>query len=316
MDLAIMIEGQDGLNWPRWMRLASAVEELEFAGLYRSDHFTNAHPPDKDSLDLWVSLTWLAGNTRAIEFGPLVSPVSFRHPVHTARMARDVDDLSGGRLQLGLGAGWQVREHELFGWPLLEVAERFARFEEGLEVVQRLLRGGQSVDFEGRYYQLDGARLVPPPERPVGPPLVIGGNGPRRTLPLAARFADEWNGVYLRPEQFSERNLLLDRLLADLGRARGSVRRSLMVGCVYANTQAGLEQKLASRGKSLGELRHSGVLVGTAEGLIEQLKELDRAGVERVMIQWLDLDDLESLSELARSILPSFPRDTSVRRGI
>ena len=121
LEVAIMIEGQNGLNWPRWQRIAQAVEDLGFAGLYRSDHYTNANPPDLDSLELWVSLTWLASHTTRIEFGPLVTPVSFRHPTMTARMASAVDDLSGGRLTLGLGAGWQEREHSHFGWDLLDV---------------------------------------------------------------------------------------------------------------------------------------------------------------------------------------------------
>ena len=109
LEVAIMIEGQNGLNWDRWRRIAGAVEQLGFVGLYRSDHFTNSRPPDTDSLELWVSLTWLAANSKRLEFGPLVSPVSFRHPAMTARMASAVDDLSGGRLNLGLGAGWQAR---------------------------------------------------------------------------------------------------------------------------------------------------------------------------------------------------------------
>jgi alkanesulfonate monooxygenase SsuD/methylene tetrahydromethanopterin reductase-like flavin-dependent oxidoreductase (luciferase family) len=107
LEIAIMLEGQNGLNWPRWQKLAAAVEDLGFVGLYRSDHFTNADGPDLDSLELWVSLTWLASHTRRIEFGPLVTPFSFRHPAFTARMACAVDDLSGGRLTLGVGAGWQ-----------------------------------------------------------------------------------------------------------------------------------------------------------------------------------------------------------------
>ncbi len=306
MDLAIMIEGQDGLNWPRWMRLAAAVEELGFAGLYRSDHFTNAQPPDKDSLDLWISLAWLAANTRAIEFGPLVSPASFRHPVHLARMARDVDDLSGGRLRLGLGAGWQVREHEMFGWALLGVAERFARFEEALEVVSRLLTEPEPVDFDGNFYQLDGARLVPRPARESGPPLVIGGNGMQRTLPLATRYADEWNGVYLRPEQFAKRNRLLDKLLSEAGRAAGAVRRTLMAGCVYARNQQELGRKLDSRSGSIADLRGAGVLIGTGIEMVSQLRALQEAGVERVMLQWLELDDLESLAQMAREVMPVF----------
>jgi alkanesulfonate monooxygenase SsuD/methylene tetrahydromethanopterin reductase-like flavin-dependent oxidoreductase (luciferase family) len=134
MEIALMLEGQDGLNWPRWQRLVQAAEDLGFAGLYRSDHYTNAQPPDKDSLELWVSLTWLADNTNRIEFGPLVSPVSFRHPTMTARMAAAVDDLSAGRLTLGLGAGWQEREHTHYGRDLLDIPARFERLQEGVTV--------------------------------------------------------------------------------------------------------------------------------------------------------------------------------------
>ncbi len=129
MEIAIMIEGQNGLTWPHWQRIAATVEDLGFAGLYRSDHFTNADAPDKNSLECWTSLTWLASHTRRIEFGPLVSPVSFRPAAMLARMAAAVDDLSGRRLTLGLGAGWQEREHHLFGLDLLNTKERFVRFE-------------------------------------------------------------------------------------------------------------------------------------------------------------------------------------------
>ncbi len=194
MEMAIMIEGQNGLNWNRWQHLVKAVEELGFDGLYRSDHYTNANPPDKDSLELWVSLTWLASNTDRIEFGPLVSPVSFRDPTMTARMASAVDDLSGNRLILGLGAGWQEREHAHYGWDLLGVSDRFDRFEEGLEVITKLLQNREPVDYSGNYYSLNEAVLLPRPSRSGGPPILIGGNGPKRTLPLVARFASEWNG--------------------------------------------------------------------------------------------------------------------------
>ncbi|PMP82174.1 MAG: LLM class F420-dependent oxidoreductase, partial [Chloroflexus aggregans] len=151
IEIALMIEGQNRLTWPRWQRLAQAAEDLGFVGLYRSDHFTNANPPEKESLELWVSLTWLASHTKRIEFGPLVSPVSFRHPALTARMAAAVDDLAGGRLQLGLGAGWQEREHTMFGFDLLQVQERFHRFAEGLEVVTRLLRSETPITWIGEY---------------------------------------------------------------------------------------------------------------------------------------------------------------------
>src|SRR5512134_57195 len=145
LEIAIMIEGQNGLTWPRSQKIVGLVEELGFVGLYRSDHFTNGSAPDIDSLELWTSLTWLACNSSRIEFGPLVTPFSFRHPAFTARMASAVDDLSGGRLTLGLGAGWQGREHHLFGFDLLEPKSRFDRFEEGMEVLTRLLQSDEPV---------------------------------------------------------------------------------------------------------------------------------------------------------------------------
>src|ERR1035437_9572970 len=174
MDVAIMVEGQIGLNWPRWQAIAHTVEDLVSAGLYRSDHVTNSQPPDLDSLECWTSLTWLASHTKRIEFGPMVSPVSVRNPALTARMAAAVDDLSGGRLTLGLGAGWQEREHHMFGFDLLDMKSRFARFHEGLEVVTRLLKSAQPVSFDGKYYQLREASLLPRPQRPGGPRLLVG----------------------------------------------------------------------------------------------------------------------------------------------
>ncbi|MFN2221953.1 MAG: LLM class F420-dependent oxidoreductase [Candidatus Promineifilaceae bacterium] len=310
LEVAIMIEGQDGLNWPRWQRLARAVEELGFVGLYRSDHYTNANPPDKDSLELWVSLAWLADNTQRIEFGPLVSPVSFRHPTMTARMASAVDDLSGGRLILGMGAGWQEREHTHYGWDLLPVPQRFARFEEGLEVVTRLLSSEEPVDFDGRYYRLQEAILLPRPQQPGGPPILIGGNGPRRTLPLAARYADEWNGVYINPHKFAELNERLDNLLLDQGRQPSAVRRSLMVGTIFGRTQRDIDRRLdeiaarRDRHYSAAELRDSGMVVGDGQQIRDQLEAYAAAGVQRIMLQWLELDDLDGLEALAKALLP------------
>ena len=302
MDIAIMIEGQNGLTWPRWQSLARAVEDLGFAGLYRSDHFTNASAPDKESLELWISLAWLAGHTQRIEFGPLVSPVSFRHPALTARMAAAVDDLSGGRLTLGLGAGWQEREHALFGFDLLPLKERFARFEEGLRVVSSLLAGDAPVTFEGKYFQLREAMLLPRPLRPGGPPLLVGGNGEGRTLRLAARYAGEWNAVYLPAAEFARLSARLDEYLRAEGRAPGSVRRSMMTGLRFARTPEELDAQLAARGQTAEELRKRGVIVAAGEAIRPQLAELAQAGVQRVMLQWLDLDDLSGLDALAKAV--------------
>ncbi|MBK8984535.1 MAG: LLM class F420-dependent oxidoreductase [Chloroflexi bacterium] len=301
IELAIMVEGQDGLNWPRWQRMATAVEDLGFVGLYRSDHYTNASPPDKDSLELWVSLTWLAAHTRRIEFGPLVSPVSFRQPTMTARMAAAVDDLANGRLSLGLGAGWQEREHTNYGWDLLDVPGRFARFEEGLEIISHLLHSAEPLDFAGAYYQLHEAVLLPRPQRLAGPPILIGGNGPKRTLPLAAKYAREWNAVYISAAEFAAKSRLLDELLAANGRAPAEVRRSLMTR-VEIGDEAALAQKIASK-LSIAELRARGLVLGTPDDIVQQLGVLAEAGVQRVMLQWLNLDDLDGLEILARDVL-------------
>ena len=302
MDIAIMIEGQNGLTWSRWQKLAEAVEDLGFTGLYRSDHFTNATAPDLDSLELWTSLTWLASHTRRIEFGPLVSPVSVRHPALTARMAAAVDDLSGGRLTLGLGAGWQEREHSLFGFDLLPLKERFDRYEEALEVITLLLKSDHPVIFEGNFYNLRGATLLPRPERPGGPRILVGGNGEKRTLPLAARYADEWNAVFSTPAEYSRLSVRLDELLNVQGREPASVRRSLMTGLCFGRTKKELVENLAAHKQTAEELLQRGFVVGAGDEVKEQLFVLAKAGVQRIMLQWLDLDDLDGLAALAKAI--------------
>lgn len=302
LEIAIMIEGQNGLTWPRWQKIATAVEELGFVGLYRSDHYTNANPPDKDSLELWVSLTWLASHTKRIEFGPLVSPVSFREPTMTARMATAVDDLSGGRLTLGLGAGWQEREHHNFGHDLLSLGPRFDRFEEGLEVISRLLHSNEPVDFSGDYYELNEAILLPRSQRPGGPPILIGGNGMNKTLPFTARFAQEWNGVFLTADAFQKRNLRLNNLLEAEGRQPNEVRRSLMTGLVFGETDAALNKRLSERNTTAEALQERGLIVGTGPAVRDQLVHLADVGVQRIMLQWLDLDDLHGLEALAKAL--------------
>lgn len=303
LEIAIMLEGQNGLNWTRWQKIVRLVEELGFVGLFRSDHFTNGSPPDKDSLELWVSLTWLACNTKRIEFGPLVTPFSFRHPALTARMASAVDDLSSGRLTLGLGAGWQDREHHLFGFDLLNPKERFDRFEEGLEVIARLFHNDQPVSFEGTYYQLHEATLLPRPLRKNGPRILIGGSGPNRTPKLVARYADEWNAIFFTPEQYKKYNEQLGEVLTQEKRDPKSVKRSMMTGCVFGANDSALKEKIQARGRTLDELHQRGIVAGSASVVKEQLAELEAAGVQRIMLQWLDLDDLAGLEALAKAVL-------------
>lgn len=308
IEVALMIEGQDGLTWDRWQTIANLAEDLGFAGLYRSDHYTNASPPDKASLEAWTSLTWLASHTKRIEFGTLVSPLSFREPTMLARIAAAVDDLSGGRLTLGLGAGWQVREHNNYGWDLLDISDRMNRFEEGLEIITRLLKSDTHATYKGNYYQIDEAILLPRPQRTGGPPILIGGNGPKRTLPLTAHFANEWNGVYLTSHDYAKRNQLLDELLKQHGRSPKDVKRSIMIGCEYGRDQAEVDALIEKRsgGKNTPQELHEtiGMAVGTAGQIVEQLGKLAEAGAQRVMLQWLAQDDLDRLEHMAAHLLP------------
>ena len=300
LDVALMLEGQDGLNWPRWKRFAEAAEELGYAGLYRSDHFTNPEGPHLDAIELWTSFTYLASTTKRIEFGPMVSPVSFRNPVVTAWTAAAIDDLSGGRFHLGLGAGWQEREHRSYGFDLLDVRPRFDRFEEALQVITQLLKSDTPTAFNGDYYHLEDALLLPRPARPGGPPIVIGGNGPKLTLPLVARFADEWNGVYVPAAKFADLSSQLDRLLEQAERATSDVKRTLMTRVVVGSSDSEAEAKFDG---DVSDARARGVIIGGPERVLDALGKLNEAGVQRVMAQWLDMDDFDGVELLASKVL-------------
>lgn len=315
--LSIMIEGQDGLTWARWKKLVEAVESLGFAGLFRSDHFTNVQPPDKDSLEMVVSLTYLAAHSQRLHFGPLVAPLSVRDPMLLVRQAAALDDLSNGRMILGLGAGWQEREHSLFGYELGAVKTRMARLEEGLEVVTRLLSSDEPVSYDGQFYKLRGATLLPHPQRPRGPRILIGGNGRQRTLGLAARYADIWNAVYLPPEAFKDLSTTLDGLLLNVGRKPSDVQRTMMTNVIFGRNMAELEGKLQAQrndprfaGKSLDEIigtiaTAGHALIGTSEIIKQQIAAYAQAGVEELMLQWFDMDDIDGLQAFAQTVLHS-----------
>ena len=314
--ISVMIEGQNGLDWPRWKRLVEEVEALGFAGLFRSDHFTNGRPPDIESLELIVSLAYLADHTQRIHFGPLVAPVSFRHPTLLARQAAAIDDLSGGRMILGMGAGWQEREHTLFGHQLGDVPTRMDRLEEGLEVFTRLLRIYEPVTFEGRFFQLRGATLLPRPRRPGGPPIMVGGSGPKRTMPLVARYADAWNGGGLAPDVFRARSAQLDELARAAGRQPGDIRRTMMTALLFARDRAALEQRVMREPlpPELAGARPDAVIafmrdkanriVGSADEVVAQIRTYAEAGVEELMLQWFELDDIDGLRAFAAQVLP------------
>jgi F420-dependent oxidoreductase-like protein len=300
MEVALMVVGQDGLNWDRWHRIAQTAEDAGFVGLYRSDHFTNPAGPFKDSLECWVSLAWLATATRRIEFGPLVSPVSFRHPSMLVRQAAALADLSNGRLQFGIGAGWQDREHTGYSYHLGDVPERMARFRESVQVMAHLLRSDEPLTFAGKHYQMHEAVLLPRPRQRV--PIVIGGSGRNVTLPLVARYADEWNCGARTPEAFAEVNGYLDSLLDKAGRPRTSVKRSMMLFLRFGRTDAELEARLAAQ--PTPEIVRASTLAVTPERLRDHLATLEAAGVQRAILNWRDdYDDIEGMQALAKATI-------------
>ncbi|MCC7362668.1 MAG: TIGR03560 family F420-dependent LLM class oxidoreductase [Anaerolineales bacterium] len=319
MEISIESEAQFGMTWPRWQALIKQVEAAGFAGLFRSDHFTiqNA-PPDQDALELIVSLTYLAANTQRVHFGPLVAPVSMRDPIMLARQASQLDDLSGGRMILGIGAGWNAREHQMFGYPLSsDNATRFARLQEALEVITLLLRGEGYVSFAGRFYQLKEAALFPRPTRPGGPRILIGGSGPKRTLPLAARYADIWNGDSLSPAGFGERSARLDDAALKIGRDPKTIKRTNSVFVLCARTPEEFERRAAGYRRfvaefarlSWEEIGHKlrtewSALVGTPAEVVEQVNALAEAGVEELMLHWVDTADSEALDLFVEQVLP------------
>ena len=314
VELSISTEGLFGLTWSAWKRLVRAVEDLGFAGLYLSDHFVLPEPPDQPSLEMVVALTYLADHTERVRFGPMVSPLSFREPVLLARQAAALDDLSDGRMVLGLGAGWMEREHAMFGYDLGDVAMRFARFEDGLEVITRLLRSDDPVDYEGRFFRLREA-VLPAPRRPDRPPVMIGGKGPRRTLPLVARFANVWNAQLLDPDQLRARSIALDELVRAAGRHPRDVRRTFTTPVICGRTSAELEKRLqGGRRRSrwadlpldqlLDNLRGWPAIIGTPEEVVDQIRAYEAAGVVEVIAQWPGVDDIEGLEVLAAEVLP------------
>jgi alkanesulfonate monooxygenase SsuD/methylene tetrahydromethanopterin reductase-like flavin-dependent oxidoreductase (luciferase family) len=303
------------MTWPLWQRWAAEVEQLGFAGLYRSDHFTLIPPLTQDAPELVVSLTYLADHTQRIRFGPLVAPLSFRDPVMLAWQAATLDALSDGRMILGVGAGWNQPEHARFGYALGDISARMARLEEGLEVITRLLRSDAPVSYAGRFFQLEHALLRPP--RPGGPPILIGGAGPKRTLPLVARYADIWNGTQLTPAEFRERSTQLDELLRMTGRNPSDVKRTMMAVIFCGRDPTELERRVSGVRRAfpdqatmpledlLATWRARGNLIaGSPDTVVEQIQAYGAAGAEEMILQWGTFDDFEGLESLAQHVLP------------
>lgn len=307
------------MDWELWRRIARTTEDLGFESLWRSDHFFSlSGPHSRDALETFVSLVLVAESTHRLRFGPLVSAITFRHPALTARMAAQLDVLSGGRFVLGMGAGWNVPEHEAFGFPFPPVKERLDRLEEGLQVV-RALWGDAPAFFEGRHYRLQGAECYPQPvQRPL--PIIVGGGGERRTLRIVARYADEWNSVGGGLDGYRHKRAVLERHCAEVGRDPAAIRHSQMAAFVIGRDEAGQHAHLAriveqipalgrqDPAQALLALRERGWLVGTPGEIVEQIARLEEAGMSRIMLQHHAQRDFGTLELIAAEVLPQVQR--------
>jgi len=304
------------LTWDRWRHVVALAERLGFDSLFRSDHYFNG--TQKDAIDVYLSFVAAGMESSRIRFGPLVSPVTFREPVNVGRMAQQLDALADGRFVLGLGVGWFEAEHRIYGLDYPPLGERYDRLVEAIELMKVLWYDAPG-HYEGRYYRLDGTDSRPHP--PAGrPPLLIGGAGPRRTLAVAARFADEWNSTGQRPEEYARSVAALEAHCERIGRDPATIRRSMLLFTTVAPDDA-LRDKVARRaidmfafgsGMQPSDLRDDGgrprVFTGSVEELIDRCGRLAEAGLEEVVFEHFchELDDVPEM--LAAEVMPALRR--------
>jgi alkanesulfonate monooxygenase SsuD/methylene tetrahydromethanopterin reductase-like flavin-dependent oxidoreductase (luciferase family) len=296
--IGIMIEAQEGLSWERWRRICHDTDTLGFASLRRSDHLISlANQPERDCIECWTSLALAAEWTQRIEFGPMVTPMTFRPPSVLAKMAAAVDALSGGRLLLGVGAGWNEYEHRIFDLPFLTEKGRFDRLEAGIKTMREIWE-----------------KTNPKPARnPI--PLLIGGKGIRRSLPLAAREASEWNLSTLDADAFRQLREVLEERCREIGRDPSTIKRSVMTTYIIGRDQGELRERALKLRDVMWSLQGDAdeilrtmrqrAFVGTPEEIAEQMREHAKLGVDLFMLQHFLLDDADALQLLAKEVIPA-----------
>ena len=307
MRLALMIEGQEGVTWDDWVALASACEEHGVEALFRSDHYVSGFDESRPVLDAWATISGLAARTTKLELGTLVSPATFRHPAVLARCATTADEISGGRVTLGMGAGWMEREHDAYGFEFGTTRERVARLGEQLEIVHGLLHD-ERVNFSGTHYKLHDAPGLSRPDLPV----LVGGSAKPGTAGPAVRFADEYNALFGTLDEVRQRKQLLDEACERGGRDPSTLRYSLMAPCVIGRTDQEVSESARRIGARFGRspqdvverYREHGP-VGTVAQAVERLKQIEEIGYERVMLQHLVHDDLDTVALIGRELAPA-----------
>jgi len=297
--VGIMIEAQEGLTWERWHRICHDTDTLGFDSLRRSDHLISLmDAPERDCIECWTSLALAADWTKRIQFGPMVSPMTFRHPAILGKMAATVDALSGGRVILGVGAGWNANEHHVFGIPFYTEKQRFDLLEQGIKTMRDT-------------WQKSNPKPVHNPM-----PLLMGGKGQKRTLPLVAREAAEWNLSRLDELMYVESRKVLEAHCKAIGRDPRAIRHSVMTSYIIGRDRSELRERAAQvskvvralEGKSPDEViedRRRAWFVGTPQEIADKIRHHAALGVDLFMLQHFLLDDSDALKLLAEKVLPA-----------
>jgi F420-dependent oxidoreductase-like protein len=314
MRVCLMIEGQENVTWEQWVALARSAERNGFETMFRSDHYSSLGGRNiEGSLDAWTTIAGLSALTDRIKFGTLVSPITFRPPAILAKSVITADHISGGRIELGMGAGWHEGEHGQWGFDFPPVAERVTRLEEQAEIVHRLMsKDERSLTFEGKYYRLEDCPALPKPVQDPHPRLLIGGQGGPRVARIAATWADEYNTFSTTPDRSQEVRAALDAACDAIGRDPATLPLSIMTsfatGASREEAAARAARLLERRGQPAGEdplaALAEGSLAGTPGQVLQRLAQFAAVGVTRVMLQHLLHDDLEVLDVIGSEIIP------------
>lgn len=313
MRIGLMVEGQNGLTWERWIHILKMAERLNFPTVMRSDHYFIGK--QQDSLEAYLSFAVAARETSKIRFGPLVSPVTFRSPIDVGRMAAQIDQLSGGRFVMGVGAGWNEAEHKAYGINFPPVKERFDRLDEAIQVMKALWGPGPAT-FAGKHYQIDGADCIPKPAN-GRPPILIGGGGEKRTLRLVAKYADEWNAVSVTPETYAAKLKVLDAHCEAVGRDPATIKKSMMTFAVIGPNEKALdaatEKMMGMWGAPAGAtpaqfretLRGRGMIVGGKAEVLDACGRYAELGMQEIQFQHFNFDDDTVPEFLAADVAPA-----------
>jgi F420-dependent oxidoreductase-like protein len=307
VDFRAFVEPQQGATYADQLAVAKAAEALGYSAFFRSDHYLamsgDGLPGPTDS---WVTLGALARETTSIRLGTMVTSATFRYPGPLAISVAQVDEMSGGRVELGVGAGWFEAEHKAYAIPFPPLGERFERLREQLDIITGLWTtpDGETFDYTGKHYSVTDSPALPKPVQRPHPPIIIGGAGAKRTPALAAAFAAEFNAPFMPLETVRTTYDRVRAALAEAGRSPDSLTYSAAFVVCAGRDDAQVATRAAAIGRDVDELRDNSPLVGTPNEIVDKLGPFAEAGVQRVYLQLLDMSDLDQLDLFASEVRP------------